>query len=277
MKKLILLAFIFTALSAPAFSQAKQKGLTEVMSLQMPEGAGARCASIAWHPVLKRYYAPKSGNADHFMARFDAKGKLVSPEGLKTMFDIRGFWYSPKLKTFCANGYNDNGWISYVLDSRGVPTDINHLVESMNQPDAQSVGSFDAKNNLVYFLKGQNVLTYNAATQKKTGSLRLHINYKSEKEESDDINDVDNEDETPENINNSVVIYTGIPKAEFGLLDFTNKEIQLYDKATGYISQKFSLPDDAPADEMLCFSYCNGIYWLFSIDTKTWKGYKPGK
>jgi hypothetical protein len=275
MKKWTLLTLFCIVISSIA--NAQQKTLTEVISLEMPDDNGARASSIAWHPDLKRYYAPKSGNAEHLMAIFDAKGKPVFPENTKTLFDIRGFWYSPKLKTFCANGYNDNGWVSYILDKNGVPIGIKHLVETMNQPGEQSVGSFDMVNNLVFFLKGQNVVIYNAANQKKTGTIRLHINYKNEKEESDDINDADDEDKTPDNINSTVVVFTGIPKAEFALLDFTNKEIQLYDKNTGYISQKLSLPADAPADEMLCFSYCNNLYWLFDINTKTWKGYKQVK
>jgi hypothetical protein len=274
MKKLSLLFIYCIACTIFTVAQPKQRTLTEVMSLKMPEGGGARAASIAWHPLLKKYYAPKSGNEEHLMGVFDEKGKRVSPDDLKTLFDVRGFWYSPKLKTFCANGYNETGWVSYVLDKKGLPVSIKHLVEFMNQPDAQSVGSFDAKNNLVYFLDGKNVLIYNADTYKKTGSTVLHINYKSDKEESDDINGVSVENKTPENINNSVVLFTGIPKAEFALFDFKNKEIQLYDKSTGYITQKFSLPENAPADEMLCFSYCNNIYWLFDIETKTWKGYK---
>ena len=184
MKKFIL--FIIFLFSLMLHIKAQQKSLSEVISLQMPEGSGARAASIAWHPLLKKYYAPKSGNADHLMAIFDASGKLVSPENLKTLFDVRGFWYSPKLKTFCSNGYDTNGWVSYVLDKKGIPVSIKQLVDSMVQPDAQSVGSFDAVNNLIYFLNGQYVLIYDAATQKEVGSIRLHINYKSEKEEADD-------------------------------------------------------------------------------------------
>jgi hypothetical protein len=71
-----------------------------------------------------------------------------------------------------------------------------------------------------------------------------------------------------------VVIYTGIPRQEFALLDFKNSEIQLYSKNTGYMMKKLSLPPEAPANEMLCFTYCNNIYWLFDQNTKIWRGYK---
>ncbi len=270
---LTILAFCFN----PSSHAQKKTGLYETLSLVMPTDPGARGASVAWHPKLKRYYAPKSGNTEYSMAIFDAKGKLVSPPGLETQFDIRGFWYSPVLKTFCANGYGDNGWVSYELDKKGIPVSTNKLVDEMTQPDEQSVGTFDEKNNLVYFLEGQNVIIYDAETQKKKGKIRLYINKKADanQQAGDQGSDGSNSDRvTPENINNSTVVYTGIPKAEFALLDFEEKEIQLYDKNTGYITQELSLPVNAPAQEMLCFSYCNKMYWLFDMKTKTWKAYK---
>lgn len=272
MKKLLLSVLLFTGLATLTIAQ--DRTLSYVMTLKMPEGPGARCASIAWHPTLKRYYAPKSGNAQHLMGIFDAKGNLVSPDGLKTMFDIRGFWYNPKMKTFCANGYNDNGWMSYELDNRGVPTDYKMISSGMKQPNEQSVGSYDEKNNQVYFLDGQFVVAYDAATQTEKSRRQLYINQKDKDDTWGDDYDTYDETITPENINGSTVLYTGIPKKEFALLDFKNKEIQLYSKATGYITQKLILPSDAPADEILCFSYCNNMFWLFDIDSKVWKAYK---
>ena len=271
MKYLFLFSFLLITITANAQQKTRLK---EVISLVMPDDAGARAASLAWHPVLKRYYAPKSGNADYVMAIFDAKGKLVSPPELKTNFDIRGFWYNPKLKTFCANGYNDNGWITYTLDKKGIPVGINPICDSMCQPYPQSVGSFDVTKDLVYFLDGQQIVIYSSAGQLQQTKIRLHINYKNEAEEEAAAYDDDEANETPENINNSVVVYTGMPKAEFALLDFSNKTIQLYDKRSGFLTKKLSLPANAPVNEMLCFSYCNNIFWLFDMKTKTWKGYK---
>ncbi len=268
MKNAFLFICFFICSSFFVHAQTKQRELKNVLSLQMPDDPGARAASVAWHPKSERYYAPKSGNADYLMAIFDTDGNLVSPANIKTQFDIRGFWYSRKLKTFCANGYNDQGWVSYILDKNGYPSGTIPLVETMAQPDPQSVGSYNNKKNLVYFLDGSNVIVYNAANQKQTGTIRLFINQTSKPSEDKEKNS------RPENINNSVVLYTGIKNAEFGLLDFINREIQLYNKKTGLITKKFSLPFDAPVNETLCFSYCNKIFWLFDMKTKTWKGYK---
>ena len=74
--------------------------------------------------------------------------------------------------------------------------------------------------------------------------------------------------------NSTTVIYTGIPKAELGLLNIEEKRIELYDMKTGYVTKKFSLPDDVAVYETLNFSYANGIYWFFNKELRIWKGYK---
>lgn len=270
MKKL----FIVCLLAAASLSSSAQKAsLQETMTLQLPTDPGARASSIAWHPTLKRYYAPKSGNASYSMGIFDPKGNLVSPPGLQTDFDIRGFWYNPKLKTFCANGYNDLGWITYKIDKDGIPTGVIHDVEYMNQPDVHSVGSFDAKNNYVYFLKGQWVIAYNASKFDEVKKIRLYINAKNEKD-ADIWGALYDANTTPEDVNYTTIIYTGIPKAEFALLNVDEKTIDYYDLNTGYMTKSSKLPADAPAETMLCFSYANDIFWLFDISNKIWHGYK---
>jgi hypothetical protein len=270
MRKLL---FICLLVLVSLAASAQKSVLEETMILQMPTDPGARASSIAWHPTLKRYYAPKSGNASYSMGIFDSKGNLVSPEGLETRFDIRGFWYNPKLRTFCANGYNDNGWATYTLDNDGIPTGITHDVEYMNQPDVHSVGSFDARNNYVYFLKGQHVIAYNASKFDEAKDIRLYINAKDETDAKLWAVLYD-EDQTPEDVNYTTVIYTGIPKAEFALLNVEDKTIDFYDMKTGYMTKMSQLPSDAPAESMLCFSYANDIFWLFDINNKMWHGYK---
>lgn len=270
MRKLLLLLTIIS-FAMPLLAQNKE--LKEVVRLQMPDDPGERASSIAWHPFYKKYYAPKSGNAGYTLAIFDAEGKNVSPQKLNTGFDIRGFWYNPALKTFSANGYNDNGWMTYVLDQKGIPVDIQHDVLFMNQPDAQSVGSYDAANNLTYFLKGQFVVAYNATTHKEVKRTRLFVNATDE-EEAVDVDLFFDVNETPENVNYTTVIYTGIPKAEFALLNVDERTIDFYDSKTGIITKQYDLPFGAPADRMLCFSYANEFFWLFDIKTKIWHGYK---
>ncbi len=66
----------------------------------------------------------------------------------------------------------------------------------------------------------------------------------------------------PENYNSNVAVCIGIPNAEFGLLDVSIKQIELYDKTIGLMTQILKLPINAPANKIFTFSFANGIYWL---------------
>ena len=90
--KLGLLGFLLVA-STLAFGQTTV-GIKEKLRLQMPEGSGSNGASVAWHPVLKRYYAAFAGNADFPLGIFDEKGKRLSADNLTTQIDVRGLWYN---------------------------------------------------------------------------------------------------------------------------------------------------------------------------------------
>jgi hypothetical protein len=232
---------------------------------------GTRGGAVAWHPILKRYYAAYAGNKTYPLAVFDAKGKLLSGNELETMEDLRGLWYNPKMKTICGNGYADIGWFSYKLDAKGIPAESEIFAAGMNQPGEQSIGVFNAKSNLVCFLYGQNIYTYNAeAMQEEDSTIRLYPGI-SKKE---DIDEDDDGETLSDDYSSNVLIYTGIPKAEFGLLQVYEKQIELYNKKTGLLTQKLKLPADLPTWPAFNFSYANGTYWAFDQDTRTWTGYK---
>ncbi|HYD22194.1 MAG TPA: hypothetical protein VEB40_12015 [Flavipsychrobacter sp.] len=261
---------LLTLLTLSGYAQ-RERELTKVLELQMPQGPGARGASVAFHPTLKRYYAAIGGNAAHAMAIFDQQGRKLSGNDQKALFDIRGFWWSPELKTFCANGYSDLGWVSYQLDSRGTPVAVNEIFGGMHQPGEHSSGAFNPKTNELYFLDGPDLLVYPIATgEEEKDVIHLHI---GASKESESVEYEEEEDLVADEYNTSVV-YTSRPSAEFGLLNHYLKTIELYSKATGYITEKLLLPADAPTDEMMCFAYANGIYWLFDRTTRAWKGYK---
>ncbi|MGH2553860.1 MAG: hypothetical protein ACRDEB_09085, partial [Chitinophagaceae bacterium] len=184
---------------------------------------------------------------------------------------MRGMWYNPVMKKICGNCYNDYGWFSYILDAKGIPTDAEYYAEGMNQPGPQSIGVYNTKANLVYFLNGQNIYVYNAeAMQEEDSTVRLYPGI-SKKE------DVDAEDDGAslnENYSSNVLIYTGIPKAEFGLLNVMEKQVELYNRKTGLLTQKLKLPADVPTWPAFNFSYSNGTYWAFDQDMRKWTGYK---
>jgi len=248
--------------------------LQKEITLQLPAGDGIRSGAVVWDPSSKHYYAPIAGGADRLLAVFNVRGKKISNDTLKTLFDVRGIWYVPSLKTLCANGANDNGWISYVMNSDDNPQSTNLLFIGMNQPDEQSVGVFNDKENVVYFLKGQHIASYNFATgELLSDTMRLHVGSANQINAYSNA-DEDDENTTPTNYNYTSVVYTGLPGTEFGLLNVIKKRIELYDKNSGYVTKVLSLPEDAEPDAMLCFSYTNKMYWLFDSAKRAWIGYK---
>lgn len=260
-------------LSAISFAQTERK-LSKVLELQMPDGGGERGASVAWNPETKRYYACMAGNESFPMAIFNNKGERLSDESLTVGFDVRGFWWSPFLETFCANGYDDNGWVAFTMDQEGNPTGVVQIQEGYNQPEKQSVGAFNSETNELYFLDGQNVLTYSVRNGMETDDepIRLHVGSANEEEA------LDNSDENyPEDLNveyNPALIYTGKKNAEFGIMNYWINTIELHSKETGYVTEILYLPKTTPTDELLCFAYANGIYWIFNKEERTWEGFR---
>lgn len=269
MKKIFLSLFISTL----CYSFVKTSGQTTRMlkkniELQMPGEDGANGGSVAWHPVQKKYYAAMAGNTSYPLAVFDASGKKLSPDELTTFIDVRGLWYNPETKKICGNGFNDNGWFSYLLNEKGIPEDITKMLVGKNQPGEQSVGTYNTKNKLLYFISGKSVLAYDMngnPVDDSTIQLSISIDPDFEGDEDEYMDD---------NYNTTTVVYTGILKNEFGLLNYNITQIELYNKNTGALSQILKLPEGTLAYNWLNFSFANGIYWLFDKDSRKWIGYK---
>ena len=279
MKKLSVLLNIFLLIAFSVTAQTEKK-LNKVMELTITEEGGANGAVVVWEPVLKRYYCPMAGNEVFPFQIFDAKGKLLSKPKQETLMDVRGMWYNAKTKKLYANGYNDAGWAEYIMDVKGNPTGKKILFEGMNQPDMQSVGTYDAAKNVVYFLNYNKVHTYSTSATKAMGDP-VTLNFekiKSTEEkpptDSSDVFDMVADEETYTEYNSTTVIYTGIKGQELGLLNITDKRIDLFDQATGNIKIRLVLPDDAAVNPMFNFSYANGMYWLFNKATRIWTAYK---
>ena len=280
MKKIFFILFLLLPFLLPA---QLVKTLKKTIELKMPgivytskntggdSLPGTRGGAVAWHPLQKKYYAAFAGNLSYPLAVFDGSGKRLSAEDLTTMVDTRGLWYNATMKKICGNGYKDIGWFSYEPDSKGIPTDYDLYAEGMNQPDNNSIGVFNSSSNMVYFLSGQHIYVYNnEAMQEEDSTIRLYpgINKKEDIEEDDDGEYVG------EDYSSNVLVYTGIPKAEFGLLNVSEKQVELYNRKTGLLTQKLKFPADLPTWPAFNFSYSNGTYWAFDQDKRTWTGYK---
>jgi hypothetical protein len=274
MKKLILSLFI---LSPFLLSAQVIKPLKKTITLKMPKTAdddmpGTRGANVVWHPVQKKYYAAMAGNSGYPLAVFDATGKRLSDEDVECQVDVRGLWYNNKTKKLGGNGYGETGWFSYSLDENGVPYKAEILFEGRNQPGEQSVGAFNAAKNMVYFLSGQQVMVYNNMAEDVADST---VRFYAGVSKKTDINEDDDETYLNEDdYNYTTLIYTGIPKAEFGILNKTEKQVELYDRKSGLLTHVLKFPEDATTELSFNFSYSNGTYWLFNMDTRIWTGYK---
>ncbi|HMI78286.1 MAG TPA: hypothetical protein VK484_05805 [Ferruginibacter sp.] len=276
MKKVILLALVF--LTASAISEAQPRiPLKKVMELQMrakvedddDDMPGTRGASVIWHPVQKKYYASFAGNTGYPMGVFDAKGKRLSDDKQTTMIDTRGLWYNPVTKSVSGNAYSENGWFAYTLDNSGIPTDINVLKEGMNQPDAQSVGTYNTIAKQVLFLKGGQVYTYDSE-----GSLLDSSAIHYGRKKIDGAKEDEDLSYTPEDYNYTSLIYTGVKGQELGFLNITNKEVELYDIKTGFLTKILTMPETAKTEASFNFAFANGTYWLFNMELRKWVGYK---
>jgi hypothetical protein len=269
MRKILSVTFLFVVVFNMAFAQSP-KELKKFMELKIHGEGGANGASIAWHPGQKKYYVAMAGNASFPMNVFNEKGTRLSDDAQNTLFDVRGLWYNTSKKTLQANGYNTFGWAEYTLNAKGMPEDLNTFVRDMHQPNSQSVAAYNTKNNKVYFLNEEGSLEVYSCidgTYEDLQELRLSVAKK------DDDGSVHNDD-VLENYNSTTVIYTGVPNAEFGVLNTIGKQIELYSQKDGYLGQTLRLPDDAPFQKLLNFTYANGVYWLFDKEERKWVGYK---
>ena len=273
MKQLTLFFAAVLVLGHTAFGQNNNKPsvtLKEVMTLKIDREGGANGANIAWHPKEKKYYAAMAGNESFPMEVFDAKGKMLSDNSLETFFDVRGLWYNSAAKALQMNGYDNAGWAEYKLNNKGIPISALKLSISVTQPDAQCVGAFDDKTGSLYYYDyaTTTVQKYNIKTGDKGDAVELHLGAKTSK-------DIKEGDETTKDLyNQNAIIFTGIPHAEIGLLNVDAHSIDLYNMATGFLTKSLKLPENAPAENSLNFSFCNGIYWTFDKKDRVWHGYK---
>ncbi|MEI6086909.1 MAG: hypothetical protein WCR66_04935 [Bacteroidota bacterium] len=244
--------------------------LKQVLTLHIEFQGGANGACVAWHPVQKKYYAAQAGNETFPMVVFDANGRLLSDDKLKTLADVRGFWYNPNTKTLQANCYDVTGWVEYKLNGKGIPASITNMGKDPGKPDAQSVGVYDPKKNVVYYFDYSTVgiERHKMSDGVSDTTFALHLGAKTKSDIEDD-----DQQEKKTNYNENTLIYTGIAGSEIGLLNVNDKQIELYNLTTGLMTKSLRLPDDAPIESSLNFSYCNGIYWLNDKKAHIWHGY----
>lgn len=273
MKKYILLPMLALMIGMATIQAQETKTLKKVLELKAPRLGGSNGAQVAWHPILKKYYAAMAGNSIFPIGVYAETGKLLSDTALEAMFDIRGMWYNPVEKALQMNGYDDYGWAQYKLNAKGIPEDVETVLEGMNQPDVQQAGVYNPKEKMLYFLnEDMGIDKYSMISGESDATIELALG-KTKAADTDKSFSAGNYDVIAD-YNSSNLIFTGIPGAEIGLHNHVLKQVELYNLKDGYMTRKLKLPSDSPDNLILNFSYANGIYWLFDKATRTWKGYK---
>ena len=249
------------------------KLLSKVMELKLlTKTGGSNGASIAWHPLQKKYYVAMAGNAGFPLEIFDETGNSLADTSLSTMFDVRGIWYNSHNKKIQGNAYDDFGWIEYMTDENGLSVYMKKLFSGMRQPDKQSCGAYDENNNAVYFFDNVNLLGVerrfiNDGAIDTTFALHYGARAKDEIK-------LNEEFDLGEKYNSSSLAYIGIVHSEIALLNVFDMQIEFYNLANGLMTKVMRLPNDAPAELSLNFCYANGIFWLFDKTGRRWLGYK---
>ena len=270
---------ITVLLSATTFGQkVTEVKLNQGITLQMPKktgdlNCGTRGACVTWNPLQKKYYAAFAGNGAYPFAVFNADGDRISSDTLACQVDVRGLWFNPISKQVEGNGYNTIGWFRYQLDPKGDVKSFTILNDSLNQPDPQSVGAFDVKLKKIIFFFNNSVYFYSLNGKLNT-DMNLPINLGITKAENIKLEDNIDYNEVVGKYNVNAIVYTGLPGAEYGVLNAGDKAVELYDAKTGYLTKKLMLPVNASVEYSFNFAYANGMVWLFDMEHRAWIGYK---
>lgn len=248
---------LFICLLVPVIAKAQRTPAVNAIllsdSIVFAGSTAISNATITWHPVFKKYYTLRMGNATFPLQTFSESFTNLHQD--TAGIDSRGIWYNPNTNQLERNCFNTLGWATINLNGSGNATNsFTVLFSGMNQPTSQSVGAYDFKTNSVLFYTAGTIRIYNrntgllASTLPLTGSLFTTVNTES-------------------------VIYTGETGFEIGLLDYTNKRVLLFNSATGAMSAVVQLPSTAITHSQFRFCYANNRVWLFNSTLRKWNAY----
>jgi hypothetical protein len=254
------LLMIFSGFFVTSFAQVKDinKNLNPSLTLKISGTEGANGGAVAWSPITHTYYAAIAGNTEFPMTVFDEKGKEI--QTTITNADVRGMWYNPFYEFIEANIYEYHDVISYGTDEKtGEIVEEEPYEEIYELPilEPNAVVALDTEDELYIWFDSEvgKVYTIDAETGEEVSDMELNI-------------PVD-----LANINYTSVIYTDVEDAEYGLLNFTDKLIYLFNKSNGELTATLKLPSNASTKEQFNFAYANGYIWLFDMEKREWNGY----
>ncbi len=243
--------FIISCSSSKKINPKPVKGLI----LKIQQSNGTNGSAVTYNKSAKLYFTVIAGNAEYPLESFNLNGDAVYQT--KTGVDVRGLWYNKSKGQLEGNGYNETGVFSIKLSDNKPENEANILFEGMNQPNSQSCGIFNSKNNEIIYYSSGEISKYS----RKSGEFIEKI----------DLKDVP---VSLSSINSNSVIYTGVSNSEIGILNYSNKEVYLFNIKDGSFTTTVSLPKDAVTHESFRFSYANGYIFLYDVSSRSWTGYK---
>lgn len=250
----LLLSWTFAVPCAAQFTPATN-ALLMTDTLVFSGSAGISQASLVWHPVYKRYYSARQGNASFPLHTWLAAGG-ISVFNSTAGVDTRGMWYNPTTAQIERNCVAAVGWATMELDGgfNAVNT-FTTILSGQLQPTIQSVGAYDPVLNQVLFYSAGSIEFRNRSTGGVAQTLAISgIGSFA-------------------NINTESVIWTGQLNYEIGILDHVNKRVLLIDRSTGALSATVQLPAAAVTHNQFRFCYTNDRVWLFNATFKRWNAY----
>lgn len=240
----------------------------------MAEDNGSNSTAVVWHPVLKKYYTSMIGNAAYNMSVFEPNGKVFQ-ELQAAGNDFRGWWFNPVKKRIEFNCYDTAGMGHLELDAKGKITAGKIDGSGMRQPDGQAVGVYHPQaNSIIYLAIDHGVEKYNPTTGEWEGTFCIIKPGCVSKKEWDELTE-DQRIMRWDARNGSLVQYTGIPKAEFAILNVEDRTIEYYNQQTGLFTRvAYKIPESVELQYAFNFSYSNGLWWFFNKTDRKWVGCK---
>ncbi len=254
-EKIISISILFLALSATSFGQTLLRPSSETITLEFEQESGNNAAAVAYNPSENIYYASFGGNENYPLETFSSTGANLNKA--LTDIDLRGLWWNTKAKQLEGNGFSGE-IVKFKADQNSYPgMGIETIFDKLPNQFANSCGVMDNKGKeIFYYYDGKVVGFVRKSAEYSNTNVRLKI--------PGNMGDI--------NVTN--MIYTGQKKMEFGVLNFVEKEVYLFDKKTGEHTGTIKLPRNAVTQNTFRFSYANGYIFLYNTDTRSWKGYK---
>lgn len=223
-------------------------------SLVFVSATATNHATVVWHPVRQRYYSLRIGSTAFPLETWLPTGGLSIAQ-TTCGIDSRGLWYNPGTGQVERNCLNALGWATVDIDaSSNALSTYTQLFTGMNQPNGQSIGSYDPVLDQVVFYNAGNAYFYARATGLLVQTLPLT-------------------GATFTNVTLYSVGWTGRAGYEILLVDYVTKQALLFNRATGAFSGMSQLPAATATHSQFRFSYTNNRLWFFNSTLRKWNAY----